>query len=156
MKKIWAMILLVGFFLAGCGAIQQQYNTGQLMENYIFNAPASKVYAVAESLFAEMKTPLHSSKQNEGMSDWVWQRHELGMSSYKERTRFTVTVTDVGQSQSKVRVFKESEPDKKTEKTLTSDMAQVSKVRQTVFEHLILKKLDPTAAEKIETSASNM
>ena len=148
MRKVLMGLLLIGVSLTGCSAIKQQYNQAELMKTYVFNAPAAKVYAAASDVLAEAGTQITSTGDNRGASEWDTLQHDMGAASYMEKVRISVSVITVSDSQSKVRVFKQSVPLKSTFKGGSQ--------RQLFWEFRILQRVDAVAASKIEASAANM
>lgn len=141
---------MAAILITGCASMKKQMNINKVMETHVFEAPAADVYEAAEAEFKGMYTPINSTGKTTGASEWITRPTELGGKKYKEKSRFTVTVTPKGKKMSMVVVSRESATD------ITGKWGDTRKARMGVYEFNILKRLDSAKAQEVEAKAAAM
>ena len=112
------------------------------------NAPADKVYNTAVTVMNSMFVNIKTVAKNQGTSSWASNNVSLGSQRYKEKTRFTVMVSDKGKNKSILRIARERSTN------MMGGWGKASSGRFLHYEYKVLQKINAARAAKIDQQAS--
>ena len=149
MKKL-ILLSLTSVLMFSCAAMKKSKNLATIMDSQVFNFPAKTVYAAAQAEFKSMYVPLSTMGKFHGESTWLIKPVKLGKKEYQEKDHFVVKVTSKGKGKSIVRVTRD------VQNNHMGPWQAKGSSRMQVYEYNILKRLDPSLAEKLDKKAETM
>lgn len=148
-KLVYLFSLLVAVTaISGCAGIKKQNNINKYMENFVFNAPADKVYNAAVAKMGSMYVTIKPVSKHHGASDWNTNNTSLGGNSYQEQVRFSIAVNSNGNDKSTLRIYRE----RKT--NLSGSWSEAHKQRFLIYEYNVLQQVNPSRAASLEKMAA--